>query len=153
MGKDSGERVRPLLAVWKFAVPGPNSEPFVTMPKGAKMLHVAVQDGVPYLWALVLPANPLCRRRVATYPTGAAVHGWPTYLGTFHIERTDWHVFYTMGDLPLPAAPPAVETCAHCGQDIYGGPGVWHVKGGYEVCPAEGHPFHEPLAAHDELEG
>ena len=37
------------------------------------------------------------------------------------------------------------EKCAYCGQDIYGGPGVWHIEGGYEVCPAEGHPFHEPF--------
>jgi hypothetical protein len=80
--------------VWKFKVPLPGEDPWVEMPKGSRLLHVAVQEGTPYLWALVWPQQPIRRRNIAVYATGQEIDGWPDYLGTFHIGWTVWHVFY-----------------------------------------------------------
>lgn len=79
--------------VWKFRIPFPGTEPWVLMPAHAKLLHVAVQDGAPYIWALVSPNNKVVRRHIVTYATGQPIDGSPDYLGTFHLDWTVWHVF------------------------------------------------------------
>jgi hypothetical protein len=38
--------------IWKSSV-GPNAEYYLSMPRGAEILHADVQDGEFYLWALV----------------------------------------------------------------------------------------------------
>jgi hypothetical protein len=92
--------------VWKFQLPMPDQEPWIEMPKGARLLHVAAQHGVPCVWALVQPQADRVRRHVVIYATGQSIDGSPTYLGTFHIEWTVWHVFFTntehtLGGIPL----------------------------------------------------
>lgn len=40
------------------------------MPRGARLLHVGVQNGNPMVWAEVDPANAIVGRRLAAFPTG-----------------------------------------------------------------------------------
>lgn len=81
--------------VWKFKLPNPGSDdPWIEMPKDAVPLHVAAQDGIGYLWAKVNPEARKVRRYVPVYGTGWPIDGYPTYLGTLHIEWTVWHVFF-----------------------------------------------------------
>lgn len=79
--------------VYKYRLPSPNEEPFVEMPKDAELLDVAAQDGIPYVWALIRPGQPLVRRYIRVYATGEPVDGSPDFVGTFRIDWTVWHVF------------------------------------------------------------
>jgi hypothetical protein len=66
------------------------------LPKGARVLTVQVQGGMPQLWALVDPAAPIVHRTFDTYGTG---HGMPDqpgeYVGTYQMEdgALVFHVF------------------------------------------------------------
>ena len=47
--------------IFKYPIPQfTHSE--IQMPEGAKILHVAVQAGYPFIWALVNPDAPLKTR-------------------------------------------------------------------------------------------
>jgi hypothetical protein len=67
------------------------------MPRGAKLLHVGVQDGVAYVWALVDPHAEFVSRGILIHPTGLSVLDGAQYVGTFvtRPEATDlvFHVF------------------------------------------------------------
>lgn len=73
--------------IWKF--PAKSDAFVVEMPVGAKILDVQVQDGTPYLWALVDDLAPKERRKLATVGTG---HPLPdeimegTHIGTFQLH-------------------------------------------------------------------
>ena len=58
------------------------------MPKGAKLLNVQVQDGVPYLYALANPLEANEPRPVKFYGTGKDIPDADSlsYVGTFQIE-------------------------------------------------------------------
>lgn len=94
------------LAVWKFPIPfGIGVEPWVTMPKGSRPLHVDVQNGVPCVWALVNPdlmSERLRQTKVKVYATGQEVDPGDTYLGTYKIDWTVWHVFVGSVERPAP---------------------------------------------------
>lgn len=90
--------------VFKYRLPSPGEASFVEMPKGAELLDVAAQDGIPYVWARIHPGQPTVRRYIRVYATGEPIDGYPDYVGTFRIEWTVWHVFSTASDLPLEAA-------------------------------------------------
>lgn len=78
--------------VWKFAI-----VPFATdirMPKGAKLLHVALQDENPCLWAEVESKAPIVKRNIRTYGTGHKIDDEPSiYVGTFQIGQFVFHVY------------------------------------------------------------
>lgn len=92
------------MQVWKYdAIP---AETFaISMPRGAKPLHVAVQHGKPMLWALVDPLEPLVTHRFYMVGTG---HDRPElmrhdvfYVGTFQMEggALVFHIFWA-GEQP-----------------------------------------------------
>ena len=73
--------------IWKYTV---MTDEFThQMPKGAEVLDVQVQSGVPHLWALVDDIAPMERRRFATVGTG---HPLPDeisdgkHVGTFQLH-------------------------------------------------------------------
>jgi hypothetical protein len=64
--------------------------------KGAKLLKVQAQDGIPQLWALVDEMEPIVPRNFATYGTGNLIHDGPgEYVGTYGIHGgyLIFHVF------------------------------------------------------------
>lgn len=84
--------------VYKHRLPTPvalDSEQYIHTMRGAELLHVAVQDGIPFVWALVDPSEPMVKRTVRVYATGEPIDDdvTPDYVGTFHIDWTVWHVF------------------------------------------------------------
>lgn len=85
-----------MAAVWKFPLAFPTlTIEGVTMPAGAKVLHVGMQDRVITLWALVDPDAEPTRRLIATVGTGhsAPAPDEATYLGTVMDGAYVWHVF------------------------------------------------------------
>lgn len=64
------------MTVWKFVIEDP--ETTVSMPKGAKVLHVAEQRGDVCIWAEVDPTMPLEPRRFVVAGTGQML---PVYRG------------------------------------------------------------------------
>lgn len=78
--------------VWKFPI-----VPFATdirMPKGAKLLHVALQNDSPCLWAEVDSTAPIVKRYVKTYGTGHKIDsGACFHVGTFQIGELVFHVY------------------------------------------------------------
>ncbi len=72
--------------IYKYPIKAQNAQK-VTMPIGAEILSVQVQNNEPFLYALVNPDNQSEERFVRTYPTGGNV---PVemglelkYIGTF----------------------------------------------------------------------
>ena len=74
--------------VWKFPV---CSE--VRMPKGAKLLTLQVQHGMPHLWAEVDPSAEEEKRRFAVVGTGSTLPEPRTYVGTYQNSPFIWHVY------------------------------------------------------------
>lgn len=79
-------------SIWKFALPMQGD---LTMPKGARILSVQMQNGQPHLWALVDPKAPLVMRNIRVYGTGWDVEETGTFIGTFMTEGGQYvfHVF------------------------------------------------------------
>lgn len=69
---------------------------FISMPKGAKILDLQVQDGTPTIWALVDDEAELEKRNFQTVGTGwplnDAIRGFP-HIGTVQIDGLVWHIF------------------------------------------------------------
>lgn len=65
----------------------------VHMPKGAKLLHVHDQDGVPHVWALVDPDAAQCVRTIVVLGTGQLYTVPGDYIGTAHCGGYVWHAF------------------------------------------------------------
>ncbi len=57
-----------MKTVWKFALPGYGGP--LSMPEGARVLHVAAQDDTPCLWAEVDSDSPPVERRFFPVGTG-----------------------------------------------------------------------------------
>lgn len=53
--------------VWKFPV---TVDGVTSLPRGARLLHVGIQDGAVWLWAEVDPAAPLVERVLVLVKTG-----------------------------------------------------------------------------------
>lgn len=67
---------------------------YVEIPKYGTILDVAVQDGVPCIWALVDTKHPLVRRQLRIYDTGHEVDSkYFQHLATLHMPPFVWHVF------------------------------------------------------------
>lgn len=70
----------------------------IEMPKGAAVLCVQAQHGLPQLWAEVDPNAPMIKRRFAVYGTGHTMPGtFPSYVGTFQMSGGDY-VFHVYTD-------------------------------------------------------
>lgn len=69
----------------------------VLMPKGAKILSVANQDGYLCMWAMVKPDEPMEQRDIEIYGTGNAIPvcfgNAREFIGTAVIDPFVWHVF------------------------------------------------------------
>jgi hypothetical protein len=75
-----------------------NTNQFLNLPKGAKILTVQLQSNIPYIWALVDPKEET--GEVPIYMVGTDI-SFPNpvsleYIGTVQIverEVTVWHIF------------------------------------------------------------
>jgi hypothetical protein len=56
--------------IWKFPLGYADDVITIAMPEGAAVLHVAMQDGRPHLWARVDPAAPKVLRHFRWAGTG-----------------------------------------------------------------------------------
>jgi hypothetical protein len=81
-----------MRSVWKFPIPL-EDHPTIPMPVGAVPLHVGVQRGEPFLWALVDPQERARRHyqfRLAGTGHGIEDHHFSydhlTHVGTFQME-------------------------------------------------------------------
>lgn len=84
--------------VWKYELM--LADTFVlTMPQGAIPLAVQTQDGIPTLWALVDPNQPMASVRFRLAGTGHMIATGPgihqRYIGTFqlHDGKLVFHLF------------------------------------------------------------
>jgi hypothetical protein len=65
----------------------------IKLPKGAEILTVQLQNGIPTLWALVDPENVLEDRFISTVGTGWEVSDNMKYICTYMEGYFVWHVF------------------------------------------------------------
>ena len=84
--------------VYKYPVPVAD-EFDLTLPQGAEILHVAVQNYRPQLWALVDPDAPREERRFEVRGTGGPVDDYLHHLGTFLLADDTFvgHLFERVG--------------------------------------------------------
>lgn len=76
-----------MRTVWKYTLENVNIQK-IKMPRTADILHVAVQAGVPCLWAEVTPDTPEEERTILILGTGHVIPPWTTrrYIGTFQLQ-------------------------------------------------------------------
>jgi hypothetical protein len=76
-----------MRTIFKYPLPVAD-EIAVTMPKGAQLLSVQTQHGVPCLWALVDTNAPMRERALAVRGTGHTCGSIPAsaFVGTFQLE-------------------------------------------------------------------
>lgn len=92
-----------MRTIWKYPLPFPPKDMFVLeMPRGARLIRVAVQQGQPCLWASVDTSKPTTKRNFAVIGTGHPVpettDGY--YLGSFDLLDGDFvgHLFVDWPD-------------------------------------------------------
>jgi hypothetical protein len=79
------------MVIWKFEI---KPDATISMPVGAEILSVAVQNNQPCVWAMVDPDAPRENRSFKTVPTGADFDTRSLkYVGSFHDEE-GWMVFH-----------------------------------------------------------
>lgn len=88
-----------MKSIWKFPLQDQPGRQIVEMPKGARILSLQMQRGVPTIWALVdLPTieDELPCQAFFIYGTGWEMPDSPgDYVGTYQSVsgRYVWHVF------------------------------------------------------------
>ena len=84
-----------MLSVYKYEIPF--SDYFeLDLPKGAKVLHFDMQQGIPCLWALVEPGAPTTKRMFRFAGTGHPIDEAPAqlkFVNTAQYRSFVWHVF------------------------------------------------------------
>ncbi len=85
------------FCMWKYAFEV-KPEFTLEMPKGARVRHVALQSGIPCLWAEVNPGargkeTKVFRVRGTGQPFECEDSYSTGYLGTFQQGEFVWHVF------------------------------------------------------------
>jgi len=67
----------------------------LSMPRGAIVLSVGVQNGVICLWVLVEPLAEFTQRAFRWYGTGQPIDEYGRYIGTVQVSGLGfvWHVF------------------------------------------------------------
>lgn len=93
------------MMIWKFPLPI-DDEVSVKMPRDARVLSVAVQEGAVVVWAVVNPLHRTVSRRFRIVGTGHPFNDlaeWQ-FVGTVqtHGGALVWHVFVE----PAPQEPP-----------------------------------------------
>ena len=87
-----------MKTIWKFAIPLGDLVS-IAMPRGAKIIHVANQFGMPTIWALVDPAEPWVTREFRFAGTGHLIHDHHLgkHAGSFFMEGGSLvlHIFET----------------------------------------------------------
>lgn len=71
----------------------------IELPKGAEILTIQMQDGMPCLWALVDQNQPAEKRPILIIGTGHAILiDIVRYISTFQMldGRLVWHAFETV---------------------------------------------------------
>lgn len=67
----------------------------IEMPRGAQLLHVALQHDVPCVWAVVITTEPMVKRRFRLAGTGHLLDYTGNPVGSFF--QADgalvWHLF------------------------------------------------------------
>lgn len=91
-------KVTPMSTIWKYELEIAPQQ--VSMPKGAKILSVANQDGEICLWALVDQHAPTEERSIEVIGTGwnldkehKSISSELTFIGTVLVGPYVWHVF------------------------------------------------------------
>lgn len=83
-----------MIEVWKYQIPAQTGKFLISMPASAEVISVQVQDGVPYIWALVHPTFPRKPYPFVLVWTGEPIEdlvGRP--IGTFQIHGLVYHLF------------------------------------------------------------
>lgn len=81
-----------MRTVWKFHVPI-QDEVTIETPDGADIVHVALQNGECYVWAVVESSNGIVDRKLSICGTGHPLEPGLFYLGSFQKNGFNWHVF------------------------------------------------------------
>lgn len=82
-----------LRQIWKFPLEVTDVQT-ISMPMGAKIMHVDVQHDQVCLWAGVYPDNSKMDRTFHLYGTGHAIpDDVQDYLGSVVIGPFVWHLF------------------------------------------------------------
>lgn len=85
-----------MRTIWKF--PFENMGMFgLDMPKGAEILTVQVQGGIPCIWEMVDPGQEKKKRTIVIHGTGHPIQQAEEkkYIGTYQEMQGEliWHVF------------------------------------------------------------
>ena len=88
--------------VWKYPLPPEAFERpvAVEMPRGARLVHVAVQRDVVCLWFEVLVREPRRTERFQVYGTGWDIDPYREHVGTGMSQSGTlvWHVYQATDD-------------------------------------------------------
>jgi hypothetical protein len=64
------------------------------MPRGSKILHVAIKAGIPALYAEVDITQPICIRQIYMFSTGIGLPNVAMeYIGTLIDGPYTWHIY------------------------------------------------------------
>ena len=83
------------MTIWKYVLTT-CEEQTIAMPRGAEILALQIQGGLPCIWAEVNPERPLEDKYFITCGTGFALKARANkYVGTYQLtgDGTVFHVF------------------------------------------------------------
>jgi hypothetical protein len=63
------------------------------MPRGARILHLALQNNEPHIWAEVESTASFERRFFHIVGTGFDIDSFDVYIGTYQLPPFVWHVY------------------------------------------------------------
>lgn len=85
-----------MTTIWKFPLAVTDTQR-ISMPEGAEILTVQLQNEQACLWAIVEPSADKEDRYFEVHGTGNPIHGdmgvERKYIGTFQQPPFVWHVF------------------------------------------------------------
>jgi len=81
-----------LTTIWKFPF-AIEDEFWLDLPGDAQVLHVAMQQSTPCLWAAVAPDADVIPRRFAVRGTGHSLPSGAHHVATFSQPPFVWHLF------------------------------------------------------------
>ena len=95
-----------MTTIWKYPLELTDQNA-VSMPLGSHLLCVAMQHGVPTLWALLNPEAVRAHRIIRIVGTGHPMPDWPgaAYIGAVQVGDFVWHVFDGGWAAPEEGAP------------------------------------------------
>jgi hypothetical protein len=76
---------QPSSEIWKYEVQIVPEFARI-MPAYAEVIYVAVQDGIPYMWARVSPDEPKTERTFYVHGTGRPITEGCVHLGSFMLH-------------------------------------------------------------------